>query len=238
MNDSLGDRIAARLLADIVAGTYPPDAPLPPEVELAERVGASRLTVRDAIRILRHQGVVRVVRGRGTYVLPRERWSPLDPLVLAALAGTPDGVGGQMTALLEARALVEVGAAELAAARRDDADLRAMAEAIQAMRRAGDDLEAFVDADIAFHDAVLSAAGNAVLAALFEPIARLLHDSRVRTSRNFFARGHAIAAHERIRTAIERRSPVQAAWAMRDHLNQTGEDYAAERTRDRGQRAL
>jgi DNA-binding FadR family transcriptional regulator len=226
VSENLGDRIAARLLDEIVAGVFPPDTALPPEWELAEREGASRLTIREALRTLRQKSVVRVVRGRGTYVQPPERWSPLDPVVLGALSGAPGARAGRMDALLEARTLVEVGVAELAAARRTDDDLAAMASAITVMRGAGADVAAFVAGDLAFHEAVLSAAGNRVVAALYEPIAQLLHESRRQTSRDPVAREHAIAAHERILDAISTRNPGQAAWAMRDHLAQTGEDYA------------
>jgi GntR family transcriptional repressor for pyruvate dehydrogenase complex len=228
--DSLGDRIAARLLDDIVDGRYPPGSPLPPEWELAAREGASRLTIREAVRVLRQKSVVRVVRGRGTFVQPRERWSPLDAAVLGALARNPDALTERLNALLEARSLVEVGVAELAAARRDEADLAAMRAATVAMQDAGDDVAAFVAADLAFHDAVMSAAGNQVVAALFEPIAQLLLDSREQTSRDPVARDHALRAHERVYAAIQRHDGVQAAWAMRDHLAQTGEDFAQRRS--------
>jgi GntR family transcriptional repressor for pyruvate dehydrogenase complex len=237
--ESLGDQIAARLLDEIVDGRYPPGAALPPEWELAEREGASRLTIREAVRVLRQKNVVAVVRGRGTFVQPRQHWSPLDPTVLGALARSPDGLTERLQALLEARALVEVGVAELAAARRSGDDLAVMAGALDAMREADEatDVDAFANADLDFHGAVMSAAGNAVVAALFDPIAQLLWDTRRQTSRDPVARGHALRAHERILTAIERRDPVQAAGAMRDHLTETGEDFAARRATQPTRRA-
>jgi DNA-binding FadR family transcriptional regulator len=236
MAESLGDQIAARLLDEIIEGRYPPGTALPPEWELADREGASRLTIREAVRILRQKNVVTVVRGRGTFVQPRQRWSPLDPAVLGALAGSPDALTERLQSLLEARALVEVGVAELAAARRGTADLAAMTAAVRGMRDADvdGDVEGFVTADLAFHDAVMAAAGNLVIAALFDPIALLLRDTRLQTSRDPVARAHALRAHERILAAIERRDPVQAAGAMRDHLAQTGEDFAARRAADIG----
>lgn len=240
MAESLGDRIAARLLDEIIDGRYPPGAALPPEWELADQEHASRLTIREAVRVLRQKNVVAVVRGRGTFVQPKQRWSPLDPVVLRALARDPDGFVAQVEALLEARALVEVGVAELAAARRDDADLAALSGSLAAMRAASGlpdlpdatgefDLDAYVAADLEFHDAVLAAAGNPVVAALFDPISSLLRDTRRQTSQDPISRAHAVHAHERVLAAIERRDPVRAAATMRDHLDQTGEDFAAHR---------
>src|SRR5690606_21769898 len=219
-----GDQIAARLLDEIVAGRYPPGSALPPEWELADREGASRLTIREAVRILRQKNVVAVVRGRGTFVQARHRWSPLDPAVLGALARDPDALTGQLDTLLEARALVETGVAELAAQRRSAADLAAMAAALTQMRRASGlqpvdgvavelDLDAYVAADLAFHEAIMAAAGNAVISALFDPISTLLRDSRRQTSRDRVAREHALRAHERILAAIERQDPAAAARA-------------------------
>lgn len=231
MGESLGDQIAARLLDEIVDGRYQPGTALPPEWELAEREGASRLTIREAVRVLRQKNVVAVVRGRGTFVQPRQHWSPLDPTVLGALARNPDGLTERLQALLEARALVEVGVAELAAARRSEQDVVDMTGAVSVMREADEagDVDTFAAADLDFHGALMTAAGNPVIAALFDPIAALLRDTRRQTSRDPIARGHAVRAHERILVAIERRDPVQAAGAMRDHLTETGEDFAARR---------
>jgi DNA-binding FadR family transcriptional regulator len=141
-----------------------------------------------------------------------------------------------MQELLEARLLIEVGVAELAATRRSDPDLVAMGAAVDAMRGADADadVDGFVAHDIAFHQAVMAAAGNQVIAALFEPITQLLQETRRHTSRDSLARRHALAAHERILADIVQRSPGQAGQAMRDHLVQTGEDYQLRPAAERG----
>ncbi|MFF3333856.1 FadR/GntR family transcriptional regulator [Streptomyces sp. NPDC002888] len=64
-----------QLLTAIIDGQYPPDSALPPEGELSAMGGISRLTVREAVKQLRAQNDVRVVRGRGTYVNPPDRWT-------------------------------------------------------------------------------------------------------------------------------------------------------------------
>lgn len=240
MGESLGDQIAARLLDEIIDGAYPPGTALPPEWELADREGASRLTVREAVRILRQKNVLAVVRGRGTFVRPQSHWSPLDPAVLGALARQPDALTERLEALLEARSLVEVGVAELAAARRSEDDLAGMVSALARMRAVAGldgtalDLDAYVAADLAFHDAVMAAAGNIVIAALFDPITALLRDSRRQTSRDRISREHALRAHDRILAAIQRRDPAAAARAMREHLAETGEDFVAGRRASTG----
>lgn len=216
----LGEKLAEELLRDIVAGRYGPGDALPTELQLAAHSGLSRLTVREAIGLLRQKSVVEIRRGRGTYVRPREDWSPLDPSVLEARVSEGDGLA-TMEHLLEARRLVEVGVAELAAARRNEADLTRLQEALATMRRAGGDLEVFVEGDLAFHDALLKAAGNPVISALFTPVGELLATSRRSTSRRAPDRAEAIAAHEEILDAVVRKDPSLARTAMSDHLLQT-----------------
>src|SRR5919197_5696505 len=152
----LADDLAEELVADIVAGTYAPGSKLPAENELAELASVSRLTVREAIRILRSKSVLRVQHGVGTFVRPIEEWSPLDPMLLAIRSADGGGDRDMHARLLEARRLVEVGVAELAAARRTETHLEELESALEEMRTAhlAGDIDAFVEADIAFHTVV------------------------------------------------------------------------------------
>ena len=109
----LADQLVAGLLESIVAGEYPPGSPLPSEDELADMAGVSRLTVREAVKSLQAKGVVRIHRGRGTFVNPSSEWSPFDPMLLAARS-QEDGKA-VWRGLLETRRLVEEGVARLAA---------------------------------------------------------------------------------------------------------------------------
>jgi GntR family transcriptional regulator len=64
--------IADMLAARIEDGTYPPEARLPAELDLAEEFGSSRSSVRRAVEELRQRGLVETVRGKGTFILPPE----------------------------------------------------------------------------------------------------------------------------------------------------------------------
>lgn len=179
---SLPDDLAEQLLGAIIEGTYPPGAALPTEAELAEQFSVSRLTVREAVKVLRAQNVVRVQRGRGTYVNPPAQWTALDPMIRAATRA------GRVVSesLIEARRLLEVGAAELAATKRTEDHLAQLREQLQDMRTADEtgDVELFVSADIAFHDTVMQATGNAFIPLMFEPFGRLLVEGRRRPRRS------------------------------------------------------
>jgi len=158
-------------------------------------------------------------------VNPPSSWNPLDPMVLSARASGPDADAGAAVGLklLEARRLVEVGVAELAAVRRSEAQLDAMTQALVQQRGAHDagDTDRFVAADIRFHQALMEAAGNEVVAALFGPIQSLVYEGRRQTSSWPDARALAIRAHERILTAVRRQDPGAARRRMLDHLTAT-----------------
>lgn len=222
---SLSDEIAERLLSSIIDGHYPPGTALPPEGALAEEYAASRLTVREAIKVLRSQNVVRIHRGRGTYVNAPDHWTALEPMIRAA-ATAPRAGGAISEKLIEARRLIEVGAAQLAAARCTDDDIAELAEALDDMRAAAEaaDTEGFVQADIAFHEVVMRASGNAFVPLLFEPFGRLLIEGRRETSAVPQIRTNAIAHHEAVLQALRTGEPDKARRAMDDHMAQTADD--------------
>lgn len=223
---ALADGLAEQLANEIISGKHTTDSSLPSETELAQQVGLSRLTVREAVKTLAAKGVVRVVHGRGTFVNPRSSWSALDPvLFLARSAGEPDKLA-LARKLIEARRVVEVAVAELAAQRRTAADLLNLEDSLNRMRSAAAaaDIPTFVAADIAFHQHVIDAADNSIIASLFVPIYAILRLTRRQTSSHSAVRENAIDHHARILAAIRRGTPTKAGQAMREHLEQTERD--------------
>ncbi len=217
--------VADQIIDGIVSGKYPPGSRLPTELELCAATGVSRATLREAMKSLQQLGVTSIEQGRGSFVNPADSWSPFDPAVLAARVGhaAADPGAPWPVQLAEARKVVEVEVAGLAATRRSEEDLRTMRGALTAMRAASRvrDAEAFAIADLAFHQAVMDAAGNEFIRALFDPVARLLHVSRVESSQPAIRRTGALRAHRVIMQAIAAGDPAQAAGAMREHLDET-----------------
>jgi GntR family transcriptional regulator, transcriptional repressor for pyruvate dehydrogenase complex len=226
---SLADELTEELLTRIIDGRYPPDSALPPEGDLAREAGMSRLTVREAVKTLRAKNVVRVERGRGTYVNPVDQWTALEALVRATVHTESTAGRTLPERLIEARRIVEVGAAELAADRRTDEDtarLEAQLAAMAAADGAGD-VDAFVAADLAFHETVLHAAGNGLIAAMLDPLSRLLVPARRQTSEFDDIRRHALEYHNAILEAIRAGDRDGARRAMYEHIEQTQEDLRA-----------
>ncbi|BBG01428.1 MULTISPECIES: FadR/GntR family transcriptional regulator [Pseudonocardia] len=152
------EMVLEHVVQRLTTGEWRPGDRLPPERELAARLGASRQAVREALRVLQAQGVIRSQVGTGadsgTVVVP----APARALgrVLALHLAVDSFPVDDVT---EARVMLERFSAELAARRRTAADLLSMAADLDAMDA---DLgpEEFSDADIAFHVAIAGAAGN------------------------------------------------------------------------------
>lgn len=224
--ESLVDSLADQLLQGIIDGRHPADGPLPPEPEIGRAAGVSRLTVREAIKSLRARNIVRIQRGRGTFANPPDRWTELEALVRAVSAQAPTIAGVVPERLIEARRVIETGAAELAAARRTEDDLDRLELHLNAMVAADDkgDVDAFVTADLAFHQTVLDAASNAFISALLKPLTQLLVEARRQTSEVPDIRRHAIDKHRAVFEAIGSGDHERARRAMHDHIEQTGRD--------------
>lgn len=154
----LVEQAAERLRAQIAAGHWEVGGKLPGETTLARELGVGRSTVREALRALAGAGLVQPRQGAGVFVLATEPTADW-PTRLRRAA---------VTDVYEVRMAVEVQAARLAARRRTPEDVAAIEAALEGRRAAAalDDL-AFVDADIAFHAAVVAGAHNPVLDDLF-----------------------------------------------------------------------
>ncbi|HEX6739306.1 MAG TPA: GntR family transcriptional regulator, partial [Vicinamibacteria bacterium] len=141
---------------------------LPPERELALQVGVSRPSLRYGLRTLQAMGVIRARQGSGTFVAdgpPRLSEGPLR--FLAAL----HGIGRDE--MFQARRVLEVGAAGLAAEHADQEQMARMAEEVASMFAAMDDPQQFLVHDVHFHRAVAAASGNRILATLIDTVAEL-----------------------------------------------------------------
>jgi GntR family transcriptional repressor for pyruvate dehydrogenase complex len=222
------DNVIASVLTIIVDNRLDDGATIPAEGELADRFTVSRLTVREAMKVLTALGVVTVQRGRGTFVNPRSEWSRFHPAVLASLAHSPADAAETSRHLIEARRLVEVGVAELAAERRDDEHLAALEQTLEMMWHAHEtaDYEAWASADLAFHDTLMEAAGNPFVTVLFTPLEELLRRDRHEPAAEAHHRRRALTWHQRILDAVRAGHPAGARAAMDGHLRDTQEILA------------
>jgi DNA-binding FadR family transcriptional regulator len=229
------------LIGEIVAGSYEEGELLPKFDDLARQFDVSVGVVRECLLALQERGLVELRHGHGTLVKAQGDWDRFDPDVLAALLGG-SRAAGVLGEYLECRRVLEVEAAGLAAERGTDEDVDGVSGAFQRMRataeqarrnRAAEPL--YHDADIAFHRAVVRAAGNPTLGQMTAPIHRALAPTfgALARPRERFVRG--LPEHERILAAIADHDVPAAREAMRDHLV-TVEGYLREYAAGRGRR--
>lgn len=222
---TLVDDLVDGLLDDILAGKLRPHEAIPPEADIAKAYDVSRLTVREALKALRAQNILYVKAGRGTFVNPTDNWTGLDAIFKAASHGNE--AEQVAVGLIEMRRMVETGAAALAARRHTAEHARQMRVCIADMKRFHDsgDLDAFVAADIGFHDTVLKAAGNPFIRALFAQLGQLLYEKRRETSAVEQIQVHAIEYHQKVMDSILSGDAELARRTMDDHMEQTYQDY-------------
>jgi GntR family transcriptional regulator, transcriptional repressor for pyruvate dehydrogenase complex len=202
-----------RLGTAIRLGLLAPASQLPPERDLADRLGISRSTLRQALTTLVQSGHLVSVRGRsgGTFVAERP---PLGQDVAA------DVLGEGARAVLDYRVAVEAGAVMLAAERAQAHELDRLAPLTDRME-AATEFEDYRRADVRFHIGIAEATGSPRLVAamtesqgqMSDLIARIAHPKEVLTSSN--------SQHRRLIALLRRRDGGGAVRVIRQHIDGT-----------------
>ena len=219
------DQVVAYVRAQIERGALGPGDRLPAERELAVQIGVSRPTVRAGLRALAAMGVVRARHGSGTYIPDGPPALGSEPLsFLAALHGFT------REEMYEARRILEVGAAGLAAERGTPGQIATLAEEVASMFASMRDPQLFLVHDISFHRAVAAGSGNPIVASLVEMVSALYYEQRRQTAAHASDRDHRDAAemHQRIYQAIRARDADAARTLMNVHLIQASQYQAQE----------
>jgi DNA-binding FadR family transcriptional regulator len=213
----LKERVVERLRTLIEEGVLTANEQLPSERELAEQLGVSRGTVREAVQFLHALGLVEIRHGLGTFVSDeaddRER-------LRANWRSWTLRHAAHVHELLEIRKAVEGYAAELAAERAGDAELAAIDKAWHELRRAGheSDVGAIVQADERFHHALCAASGNAFLAELLDMLAGVLVPERAAAWDLEDGGQRSVREHGAILEAVRARDGALAREAVLFHL--------------------
>lgn len=226
----------ADALTEMILSQLSPGSSLPSEADLAARFEVSRLTVREAVKMLAGRGLLDLARGRRAVVREPDG-SAFGDFLASLIHNDPKGLFD----LMELRMSLETQSATFAARRASRAGLVAVENALQQMRDAAAELDAgadedeagtrFHEADVRFHEALAMASGNRVLSFLFEAMSAPLKASFHMSRRGQELRGHSrvntIAAHQAVLDAVRAGKPRAAAEAMRAHLQDSESDIKA-----------
>jgi GntR family transcriptional repressor for pyruvate dehydrogenase complex len=219
------DDVLRELVDAIVAGEYAEGDWMPSETVLGERFGVGRTVLRQVLLGLELRGLIVVQPGRGQIVCQREEWDTRDPQVLlACIARGPEP--DVLAQAIDARAVIERGAARHVCEFAHDADIELVATRLAAMTRAvepettrtfdgGDPL---VIAETHFHRTLAQLSENPVLAKLVEPLHHPL--AEVRRTRAPERDGATLLHHRRILEGLSAREPELAEDAVDQYARQ------------------
>lgn len=212
------ERVVEQIEQAVFTGRLRPGARLPSERDLMIQFGVGRSTVREALRVLQSNGMIRSRAGdpRGPEVLaasPKSLWKSMSRLVRAESMSLAE--------LLQFRMLMEGSAYQLAARLRTDAQLTEMDTALRAMADAPGHAE-FSDADVAFHDAVARASQNTLIVVcsnvVREVVLDLIADSLANATDRQALMHAYLGHHSDVLQAIRDRDGTRAARLARQAL--------------------
>jgi len=205
---SVPDHVFAQLREAIILGRYLPGERLPPQRALAAELEVNMASAREALKRLEQLRLVEVRHGDGTRVLDWRRSGCLEALVLRGGIDQPF-----VRDLFEARRLLLVEAARLAAVRRSDEQARSLRELADAVASAGDD-GARLRADWAFMAGLVESAGNLVFQLIMNSV-RELYLERAEAFTALVAEGGSLTGlYARAAAAVEAADPEAAATAI------------------------
>lgn len=207
----------ARVLTDaVVQGRLVPGQFLPTEQELANEYGASRNVVREALKVLMARGLIEMLHGRGSRVLPHHHWQLRDQLV--RLMRENPRVPRD---LLDIRWLLEPQVAYLAAAQASDSQIEGLRQTVVQQREATErgDAARIIEHDARFHQILAEATGNALLPLVLQPLDRLIYASRLATVAFPGGPERSLENHVAILDCVAAHDADGARRAMSDHLS-------------------
>ncbi|HKF00548.1 MAG TPA: FadR/GntR family transcriptional regulator [Actinomycetes bacterium] len=215
-------QVAEELRAQVLSGALSPGERLPNENDLSARFGVGRSTVREALRVLSSQNMVVTSRGvsGGSFVAHPDVGQVSEYLETSlGLLSICDEVGFEE--LMEARELLEVPAARLAAIHCTNAQLQGLRTCVNEDAGAATDDSQF-EVTVSFHQRMLVAAGNRLLAMMTGPIFGVLHRryNQGGAPGGFWA--EIADDHRRILEQVEARDADGAAAEMHRHLQHMG----------------
>lgn len=216
--------IADSLRRDIERGRFRPGDRLPSEAELTRQHSVSRTVVREAVALLRSDGLVEARKGAGVFALdPQQaRRRPFATLDMERLSGVIE--------LFELRSAFEIRSAALAAARRSPAQIEAIVAAHQGVARCFESGRSTREADFEFHLAIAQATQNGQFPEFLQLIrpgivSRVELEAGDGVPRAYVPNPDLVGEHERIVDAIIDGAPERAEQAMKAHLEGSLQRY-------------
>ncbi len=207
----------------IVSGHYPPASTIPPEPTLCEELGVSRTVVREAIKSLVAKGMVSTGPKVGTRVLPESRWNWFDPTLVAWISKA--GLTREfLREVAELRRIIEPATVALAAERATPQDILAIETAYGGMKSAIENGGDYVRHDLDFHQGLLRAGRNRMLAQMGDALGALLRTSFEISTSKPHGPATSLPMHRAVLDAVIAREPLKAQKAALKLIDSARDD--------------
>ncbi|MCL4467299.1 MAG: FadR family transcriptional regulator [Chloroflexi bacterium] len=221
-HQNLSDEVTERVVRQILSGTLKPGDRLPTEPELCQSLGVGRTSLREGLRPLALLGLIDIRPGEGTFVSQNPAEFFAKPLTWGLLIGEQN-----VSQLIEARELIELGVVVMATRRGSDDEIQDLADLLVKMEASVGDPAAFIDHDLAFHVKLADMSRNAVLARLVLSMVGLLRPWMIKVAETPGDAARALHLHGRILDAIRRGDVEMAKTAMAEHTQAWQNQLAA-----------
>lgn len=210
--------ICRKMVSQLIGGIWGEGEKIPAERELCLKLGVGRASLREALKALEIMGMIETRLGDGTYVCKRSDFFSR-PLLWAIVSSSE----ADARELIEARTVIEVELAGLAAEHATEEHLQQIGEHLDRMVKAKKKPEEFVRADVDFHLAIGRAASNGILMNALHLIRNLLHEWIMGAVTAKGVPDKACAQHRRLLAAIKSQDRAAARKEMRRHLQDMAE---------------
>lgn len=180
----------------IIRRELKPGSKIPTEIELSEKLGVSRNTVREAIKTLIFMGVLEIRRPEGTFVRSGFTESLIDPMVYGIILNQDDSYDS----LMELREMTEVGVMRLVMEKASDEEIEKLREPLSALEAAcraeKPDLDTVFNADNEFHEAINELGGNQMVIKISNIVRMLTHAMRYESVDVMIRKGETATLYE------------------------------------------
>jgi GntR family transcriptional regulator, transcriptional repressor for pyruvate dehydrogenase complex len=208
-------QVFAQLRDRIMDGTWPPGGKIPSETALAEALGVSRVSIREALHMLASLGLLESKQGGGTFVREYTGEIFLNPLLPNLALAKLD-----ILQVLEYRKIAEKGNVSLAVKRAGEAEIEELEASLRTMQERKNDPRAFAEADLSFHLLVAKATGNPFVMKVNAIIADILKISMYGIVESLGPKD-GLYYHRKILDAIIDRDVTLAENLMEEHIERT-----------------
>ncbi|HUX13277.1 MAG TPA: FCD domain-containing protein [Spirochaetia bacterium] len=213
-------QVMARIKELIASGTYKVNDRIPTENELAQMFGVGRSSVREAVKIFQHLGVLEARVPKGTFVCDRAKISSeaITWAILLGEHGLNEVIDLRRVIELEGVSAVVMGlrvsAPEAAAV------VRRLRTIVEEMKTAAESesIEDLVQADYNFHAALIGATGNALFSSIYETLHAFMQEEIRRTYQSIRDLAEIPADHQDIIDHIVRADSADAAARHNEHF--------------------